>query len=247
MVTYGRSVHPPTLLMQGEDDTLFNINEAVANHKLLAGNHAPVKLVLQSWGHSQSTPAPGEIDYTDAAKGYEVQLMDDWFAKYLQHRAVSTGPAVEYYRDWAKTPAGGSAEAAYGTATAWPVGTTEALHLTGNGALTAQAGKVTSGTRSFVNPPGGLGGSYSETSAVENVIPGLSAGPRRHRRRLPGQPVARRVVGDHRPVASRHPPPAGGVSGRRDAWSSVHPGPLIFSTFQLPGQPWPAAWGRLVR
>lgn len=104
MVTYGSSVHAPTLLMQGENDTLFNINEAVANYNQLPSNHTPVKLVLQSWGHSGLTPAPGEVDYTDGARGYETQLIADWFAKYLGHRQVSTGPAVEYYRDWGPHP-----------------------------------------------------------------------------------------------------------------------------------------------
>ncbi|MDQ6839830.1 MAG: ABC transporter ATP-binding protein [Actinomycetota bacterium] len=177
MVTYGGSVHAPTLLMQGENDTLFNINEAVANYNQLRANKTPVKLVLQSWGHSGLTPAPGEVDYTDGAKGYETQLIADWFAKYLGHRAVSTGPAVEYYRNWVPTPAGASAKVSYGTATSWPVGTTDALHLSGDGTLTAGAGAVTAGNRSFVNPPGGTGGSYSETSAIGNSVPGLSSIP----------------------------------------------------------------------
>ncbi|MDQ2729979.1 MAG: hypothetical protein M3Y91_19475, partial [Actinomycetota bacterium] len=177
MVTYGSKVHAPTLLMQGENDTLFNINEAVANDKQLQANGTPVKLVLQSWGHSGLTPAPGEVDYTDAAKGYETQLIADWFAKYLGHQSVSTGPAVEYYRDWVPTPPGASAETSYGTATSWPVGATEALHLSGDGTLTATPGAVTTGSRSFLNPPGGLGGSYSETSAIGNSVPGLSSIP----------------------------------------------------------------------
>lgn len=177
MVTYGGTVHAPTMLMQGENDTLFDINEAVANYNKLKADGTPVKLVLQSWGHSGMTPAPGEVDYTDAAKGYETQLVADWFAKYLGHRAVSTGPAVEYYRDWVPTPAGASAATSYGTALSWPVGTTEALHMSGNGALTGAASAVTAGTRSFVNPPGGTGGSYSETSAIGNSVPGLAGIP----------------------------------------------------------------------
>jgi len=50
VVAYYRHVHVPVMLMQGEDDTLFNIDEAVANLHLLRSVGDPVKLVLQSWG-----------------------------------------------------------------------------------------------------------------------------------------------------------------------------------------------------
>src|SRR5205085_7724510 len=55
----------PTMLVQGEADTLFDFADAVANYRGIKANGAPVKLVLQSWGHSHSTPAPGEFSEDD--------------------------------------------------------------------------------------------------------------------------------------------------------------------------------------
>jgi ABC-2 type transport system ATP-binding protein len=159
------------MLMQGEGDSLFTINEAVANYKELHSNRVPVKLVIQSWGHSNSTPAPGELSYTSTANGYETLLIQSWFDHYLKHKPVSTGPQVEYFRDWIKYDTTGSAEPAYGTAPSWPVGDDLSLYLSGDGSLEPSADKVVSGSQTFVNPPDGEPGSYSETSAVQTMPP----------------------------------------------------------------------------
>ncbi len=53
----------PTLLAQGEDDTLFQLHKAVSTYQSLRQQGTPVKMVWQSWGHSQSTPAPS-LDFT---------------------------------------------------------------------------------------------------------------------------------------------------------------------------------------
>ena len=177
MVGYAGGVHLPVMLMQGEGDSLFNINEAVANYRLLQSHGNPVKLVLQSWGHSKSTPAPGEVSYSSTKNGYETLLVKNWFARYLQHAPVSTGPAVEYFRDWITYDSHGTAEPAYGTASNWPVGSTMHLYLSGSGALVTKLDAVTAGAQSFINPAGGLGGSYSETSGVQGTAPLSSLPP----------------------------------------------------------------------
>ncbi len=61
VVSYLNKIRIPVLLAQGENDTLFNLNEAVATYKALLAQHTAVKMIWQSWGHSQSTPAPGEL------------------------------------------------------------------------------------------------------------------------------------------------------------------------------------------
>jgi predicted acyl esterase len=172
MITYHRTVDVPTLLMQGEDDTLFNIDEAIANAKEISANGAPVKLVLQSWGHSNDVaPAPGELSYAPGTKAYETILIDDWFAKYLRHEDVCTGPAVEFFRPWVHYT--GSAEPAYGTAARLPVGHDVTLYLSGastagtNGTLTTSLQRVRAGTSTFANPPAGAPESYSETSVLQ--------------------------------------------------------------------------------
>lgn len=177
VVSYYKKIKIPVMLMQGEDDTLFDVNEAVANYRLFKSEGDPVKLVLQSWGHSDSTPAPGEISYTSLAQGYETVLMFDWFAKYLKGQHVSTGPQVEYFRPWVSYDTSGSAEPAYGTAASWPVGTTDQLYLSGNGGLEWARSDSTAGTVSFVNPPDAQPASYSETSDVQDEEPFSSIPP----------------------------------------------------------------------
>ena len=170
MVSFRSAVRAPTLLMQGEADTLFTIEEAVATYQELKANRVPVKLVLQSWGHSNGvTPAPGELSYSSPGPSYERTLITDWFAKYLKGEHVDTGPAIEYFRPWVPYDPQGSAEPAYGNAPRWPVGHTETLFLSGDGSLTPTGRAVVAGTETFVNP--GSPASYSETSAVQFLAP----------------------------------------------------------------------------
>ncbi len=65
--SYASKIKIPTLLVQGEKDTLFNLNEASATYAQLKAQGTPVKMVWQSWGHSGSTPAPGELDFGAAS------------------------------------------------------------------------------------------------------------------------------------------------------------------------------------
>jgi predicted acyl esterase len=171
VVSYYRKIRIPVMLWQGEDDSLFDIAEAVANYRLFKSLGDPVKLVLQSWGHSDSTPAPGELSYTSLAHGYETVLALDWFAKYLKLEHVSTGPRVEYFRPWVRYDPSKSAAPAFGTASSWPVGGVLPLYLSGNGTLVRNIADATSGSESFVAPPSGEAGSYSETSGVQDEAP----------------------------------------------------------------------------
>ncbi|MHB1986592.1 MAG: CocE/NonD family hydrolase [Acidimicrobiales bacterium] len=171
LMSYYKKVHIPTMLMQGENDSLFNIAEAIANYRMLKSVGDPVKLVLQSWGHSHLTPAPGELSYTSPAKGYETVLVLDWFARYLKGEHVSTGPAVEYFRPWVKYSPKGSAEVAYGTAKSWPVGSTLDLYLSSNGSLVRTRQGVVPGSAQFLNPLNAEPASYSETSGVQDTAP----------------------------------------------------------------------------
>jgi predicted acyl esterase len=177
MVRFYEHVHAPALLMQGEADTLFNIDEAVANYYELKSQGVPVKLVLQSWGHSNSTPAAGELSYISTLHGYETLLVQDWFGKYLKHQNISTGPAVEYFRPWVSYNKNGSAEPAYGTSGGWPVGGVTNFYLSGNGALVTTSAGTTAGTLSFVRAAGSEPASYSETSGVQYMSPFSSIPP----------------------------------------------------------------------
>ncbi len=59
VASYVKRIKAPTLLVQGQKDTLFNLNEAVATYRSLQAQKTPVKMVWQSWGHSGSEPGPG--------------------------------------------------------------------------------------------------------------------------------------------------------------------------------------------
>lgn len=169
VATYVDKVRIPTLIMQGEADTLFNLNEAVATYRALKRRGVPVKLVFQSWGHSNSTPAPGELDQANPERSYQGQLVARWFDHYLKGSRVSTGPGFEYFRPWVRYT--GNAGPAYGKAAAYPVGTTLPFYLSGSGALVTSRTRVAAGSTTFGSPPGGQPASYSETSAVQNQPP----------------------------------------------------------------------------
>src|SRR5207247_2368886 len=123
---------PPTMLVQGETDTLFTIAEAVANYQGFVSHGAPVKLVLAFGGHSGPS-APGEVNDADPSRGYLDQLWLNWYSHYLKQSGVPTGPRVEYFRDWIPYDPSGSAQPAYGSASGWPVGTTQSWYLSGAG------------------------------------------------------------------------------------------------------------------
>ena len=159
---------PPMMLMQGQNDTLFNFSDALANFDGAKRRGAPVKLVLKEGGHS-GPDAPGEVNDADPSKGYLDQLYLNWYDRYLKHLPVDTGPEVEFFQDWVTYDHNGSAQPAYGSAPSWPVGPVRQMYLSGGssgspGALVTDPGSVTAGSQTFVNPPGGQPSSYSETS-----------------------------------------------------------------------------------
>ncbi len=171
---YLPQVRIPTLLLQGEADTLFNLQEAVATYRGLLAQGTPVKMVWQSWGHSRSTPAPGELDLSGGAieSTYLGGRIKAWFDRYLKDSPVSTGPQFAYFRDWVRYT--GNAAPAYGTASRYPVAAGTRWYLSGgttpgggDGILVPSRAAVVPGTTSWVNPPGGVAASYSEVSALQ--------------------------------------------------------------------------------
>jgi ABC-2 type transport system ATP-binding protein len=164
----------PTLLIQGENDTLFNLNEAAATYQALRAQHTPVKMIWQSWGHSGATPAPGEISLSspDPSTQYETARIADWFAHYLQDQPVSTGPRFSYFRDWISYT--GSAAPAYATAANYPVGTSHTYRLSGNQQLVT--GAVHAGSQSFVTPPAGAPSSINPADVVSGYTGSVPTG-----------------------------------------------------------------------
>ncbi|MFB4420505.1 CocE/NonD family hydrolase [Streptomyces sp. QL37] len=152
ILTYARSVSPasylsgvtaPTLLVQGQADSLFNLNEATATYRALEAQGTTTKMIWQAWGHSGGS-VPGELDLStgNLETSYVGQRILAWFDRYLHHdESTSTGPEFAYYRDW---------ESGYGTAAAVP-GLSRTLYLSGDGALVDSRSKVTRGSRQYTN------------------------------------------------------------------------------------------------
>jgi putative CocE/NonD family hydrolase len=180
--SYMDKIKIPTLLLQGQSDTLFNINESIATYESLRKQGTPVKMVWQSWGHSNSKPAPGELG--DGDGGYspsdatgltaEGRVVQQWFDHYLMGDPAAPSLDFTYFRDWVSYT--GEATPAFGRADAYPAGTDQKLLLSGTDALTADAGAVQAGAAQFATPPAGAPTSVTEISAVSQDVP-LSDAP----------------------------------------------------------------------
>jgi ABC-2 type transport system ATP-binding protein len=172
--SYAAQVHAPTLLVQGEKDTLFNLQEAVATFRTFQAQGTPARMVWQSWGHSYGTPAPGELDFGAASlrDSYLGSRFLDWMNHYVRGDSTApVGPLFSYFRDWVPydTSAGKAGTAiakAYATSSTFSESPTASLYFSGSDALTPSASKIAPGSASYANA-GPAPTSYSETSALE--------------------------------------------------------------------------------
>jgi putative CocE/NonD family hydrolase len=175
--SYMSKIRIPTLLVQGEADSLFNLQEAVATYQALKAQGTPVKMIWQSWGHSGGIldARDGEFSLLSGrlTGTYQGERMFAWCKRYLRDADVSTGPEFAYYRDWAASD--DSAEGAYGTANQYPAGNIRRLYLSGRDDLVTSASQVRSGSDSYQNWALGIATSHTETSGVDGLIvpPGI--------------------------------------------------------------------------
>ena len=198
VVSFLPKIRIPTMLMQGQGDTLFNLQESVATYRALRRQHTPVRMVWQSWGHSSGTPAPGEWSEKTPQKTYEGRLALGWFRHYLKGKGPRPKLDFRYFRDWVHYH--GIASPAYGRAARYPVGKRRSYLLSGSDKLVRKAGKVQSGAASFVTPSGGSPTSYTETSALDQSQPvtdaagtfaQFSTGPLKRNLKVVGVPKVR--------------------------------------------------------
>lgn len=152
MLAYARSVSPvsyldrvkaPTLIVQGQADSLFNLNEATATYKTLKAQGTTAKMIWQSWGHSGGL-VPGELDLSEGnlETSYVGRRVLAWFDRYLQKKTdADTGPEFAYYRSW---------QSGYGTAAELPA-LSQKMYLSGDGKLVDNRSKVVRGSRQYTN------------------------------------------------------------------------------------------------
>jgi ABC-2 type transport system ATP-binding protein len=141
----------PVLLIQGELDTLFNLNESIATYQALRRQHTPVALLWRYNGHSGGTPSA-------AGAAYEERRVQDWFDHYLKGADVSTGPGFAYYQDWSGTVA---------TAPSYPVGKPQRLYLSGDDLV---SGGIRPGSQSFTTPPAGAPSTLGNLDVVGSQV-----------------------------------------------------------------------------
>ncbi|MCX4884972.1 CocE/NonD family hydrolase [Streptomyces sp. NBC_00847] len=159
LLSYARSVSPvsylsrvkaPTLLIQGQADSLFNLNEATATYRTLRAQGTTARMIWQSWGHSGgiTDPASGELNLNQGnlESSYVGKRILSWFDRYLRgQRETDTGPAFAYYRDWIADPGH-----TYATASRLPA-LSRTFYLSGDGKLVDNRSKVARGSRTYAN------------------------------------------------------------------------------------------------
>lgn len=195
----------PVLLFQGQRDTLFKVNDAMATYTRLQAAGVPVQMVWNWGGHGGYDSQPGECDAYGRGTGAPVasptgEGLEDC---YLTARTLAffdahlrgsgdAGPGFAWHRDWLPFLEGSdgtfAADEQYGTAAAYPAMPSTTFTLSGSDVLVPPGGSPTTGSPQLDNPPGGRPAAYSESSNFS----GPNSNPRDPRAPsdLPGQHVA---------------------------------------------------------
>jgi ABC-2 type transport system ATP-binding protein len=156
--TVENRIDVPTLLIQGEHDSLFGLGQADANYQAIRRNGAPADMVWFAGGHDGGNQETGRID----------DLTAQWFQRWLEPRQlpwrpgtssarVATGqPGFAVSRDLGFDASSGATQLGVATAARYP-------GLAGTrGTLVRLAGPP----QTVINPPGGAPPSFSS-------VPGL--------------------------------------------------------------------------
>ena len=164
VASYMSRIKAPTLIIQGQSDTLFNLNEGVATYRALKAQGTPTKMIWMNGGHS-GPAAPGELETgnPDPAAQHVTARIANWLDHYLKGTAVDTGPEFSYFRDWVSYT--GIATPAYSDSSTYPVGTPKSYFLSGTKLITNRS-QIATGEQSFLTPAGGLPSSFDELDAV---------------------------------------------------------------------------------
>ena len=171
--TFLARVDVPVLLVQGQSDTLFNLNDAAATFTELRRRHVPVGMIWNSGGHGGYTSQPGECEAYDGVLR-SVRRMDHcylslralgWMDHWLRGTSGGRGPAFTWYRDWVTYGGHGADDEQYGRSDSFPLRhRSTTFTLSGTDALVRSGAAAQDGSVSFVNPSGGSPAAYTETS-----------------------------------------------------------------------------------
>ncbi len=146
--TVAARIKVPTLVVQGEQDSLFPLDQGDAMAKAIAANGAPVDVDWFAGGHDGGTETSDRVDSRVGA----------WFDHYLKGKGNDTGPAFRVTRTGGVDSTGFQAVLRGADASSYP-------GLNGTGSRTVP---LTGGEQSVANPPGGAPPAIS-------TVPGLGA------------------------------------------------------------------------
>jgi len=164
--TFVEQIKVPTLLTQGQSDTLFNLQESVATYRALRAQGAAVKMIWRSSGHSGGAVSGEEAANLDKPN-YEGRTYLQWFEHYLKGDPQAPSLDFSFYRNWVDFPKG-DATPAYARAMSYPIGTTADWALSADGRLLQDASKLRAGAPSFLSTIAGLGTTFTSLSLSES-------------------------------------------------------------------------------
>ncbi|WP_456696049.1 CocE/NonD family hydrolase [Aeromicrobium sp. P5_D10] len=169
VASYVKRITVPTLVVQGQTDTLFNLNEGIATYSALRKQKTTTKMIWINGGHSGAN-APGELDFktVNPSNQHVAKRVAAWFDRYLKGKKVDTGPGFSYFRNWVKYT--GIATPAYASSASYPVGTATKYYLSGTSLHTSATG-ITAGVQSFLTPLAGLPTSIDPLDVVGSALP----------------------------------------------------------------------------
>ncbi|WP_327169407.1 alpha/beta fold hydrolase [Streptomyces subrutilus] len=152
----GGRIKVPTLIVQGQDDSLFPLDQADAMAKAIAANGAPVAVDWAAGGHDGGMRESGRTDARVAA----------WFDRYLKEDAgADTGPAFRVSRSGGIDSTDGQVQLRGAVGDRYP-------GLTSGPREFALSGRE----QSFANPAGGAPPALSSLPGIGGQLASLGAG-----------------------------------------------------------------------
>jgi ABC-2 type transport system ATP-binding protein len=138
----------PTLLIQGESDSLFGLDQANANYLAIRRNGAPVDMVWFAGGHDGGNQETSQVN----------QLTERWFDRWLKPGPTASAPAFAVSRELGFDASTGQEQLGEATAPRYP-------GLAGTRRIPV---RLRGPAQTIINPPGGAPPSMS-------VLPGLGS------------------------------------------------------------------------
>ncbi|MET9464532.1 alpha/beta fold hydrolase [Streptomyces sp. NPDC006544] len=152
----GSAIKVPTLIVQGQDDSLFPLDQADAMARAIAANGAPVSVDWAAGGHDGGMREAGRVE--DRVKA--------WFDRYLKDdTAVDTGPAFRVSRSGGIDSTDGEVKLRGASGSTYP------------GLLSGPREFALSGReQTFANPAGGAPPALSALPGIGGQLAALGGG-----------------------------------------------------------------------